>query len=116
MSDLCWIEACSPVERFEPRKASAGSAFDVIHAGTIPKITPVSNERTKANPSTGSDRQMLRTRKRQRQDHTSSGIRHNQARNTSHACKQNTLCQQLSDQPLPSSTKRHADRGLGLTR
>ena len=47
--------ARSRVERFVPRKASAGSECEVIQAGTMPKTTPVPSESRSANPSTGKD-------------------------------------------------------------
>src|SRR5690348_11272080 len=55
MSDLCGNDELSRVERFTPRRASAGSEREVIHAGTMPKITPVKIDTSKEKPNTGSD-------------------------------------------------------------
>ena len=48
-------EPMRPVERFAPRRASIGSTRVAIHAGAIPKKSPVNSEVTKANNSTGTD-------------------------------------------------------------
>ena len=54
-SDFCPNVPLRPVERPAPRKASAGFALAVIHAGAIPKRMPVKNEAAKANANTGSE-------------------------------------------------------------
>ena len=41
------------VTRLAPRSASMGSTRVAIHAGTMPKATPVMSDMTKANSSTG---------------------------------------------------------------
>ena len=43
-SDFCVHERLPPTERFAPRNASIGSAWEVSHAGTIPKAIPVSRD------------------------------------------------------------------------
>src|SRR3954466_15107847 len=55
MRDFWGNDDRSRVVRFTPRRASAGSECEVIHAGTIPKTIPVSKEMPIANPITGSD-------------------------------------------------------------
>ena len=55
ISAFCGSDPRSRVERFAPRKASAGSACDVIHAGTMPNTTPVTSDSRNAKPSTGSE-------------------------------------------------------------
>ena len=55
ISPFCGSAPRSRVERFAPRRASAGSACEVIHAGTMPNTTPVTRDNRKANPNTGSE-------------------------------------------------------------
>ena len=52
-SDFWAQEYPPPTERFAPRNASTGSTCEVIHAGAIPKTTPVNTEIPRVNSSTG---------------------------------------------------------------
>ena len=45
----------SRVERLAPRRASAGSECEEIHAGATPKMIPVISESTKAKARIGND-------------------------------------------------------------
>ncbi len=53
--DFCESEERSRVLRLAPRRASAGSACEVSHAGAVPKSAPVISDRAKAKASTGSE-------------------------------------------------------------
>src|ERR1051326_2402244 len=54
-NDFCPSVPFRPVERPAPRKASAGFVLAVIHAGAIPKRSPVKTDVAKANARTGSE-------------------------------------------------------------
>ena len=55
ISAFCGKDARSRVERFAPRSASAGSEWDVIHAGTMPNTIPVTSESRNAKPRIGGE-------------------------------------------------------------
>ena len=52
---LCGFEEASRVLRLTPRNASTGFVVVANQAGAVPKITPVSSDKVKANAITGSD-------------------------------------------------------------
>src|SRR5579862_2182417 len=89
-SDFCGMADRSRVERFAPRKASAGSECEPIQAGATPKTIPVTNDSTNVNVQNGQrragiDGNKTRAAKCNQQDRSRAPVSQRQSGSTAHA-------------------------------
>ena len=104
MSDFCGSEARSLVERLIPRKASAGSECEVIHAGNDAEYNASQQRQCKRETEdnqrrAGMNGQLRRIGKGESQNHARAGIGHGHANDTASAAEQHAFYQHLPDQP-----------------
>ena len=108
------------VERLAPRRASIGSTRVAIHAGAMPKATPVISETPKANSSTGMEGDALMgtpAKPRQRgeckmQNQARAGKCDRQTRRAAQQREQDAFGEGLPHEPRRSRPQRHAQRYL----
>ena len=110
MSDFCGREARSLVERFTPRRASAGSECEVIHAGTMPKMSPVSNDKCECEGEdcqrgAGVDWQVWRVGEGEGQNHPGAAVGKGDADEASSAAQQKAFDQHLADKAERAAPK-----------
>ena len=120
-SPRCGSEERSPVERFTPRRASAGCACDDIHAGAVPKTTPVSKRNEECEPNTGSEGlawtgMFLRVGKGKSQHHVRPGIGDGQSCGSSDQAEQHALGKDLANEPAACRSEGDAHSNIRAPR